>query len=186
MSKHSRILGTVFILALAAAALTPLSPALAASPEAIDQEAVAALDRLNARTPVAKMLAERAKGILIFPSVVKAGFIFGAEYGNGVLRKQGKTVGYYNLVAASYGLQAGVQDFEYAMFFMTDGAMAYFDKTDGFEVGVGPSVVIVDQGVARTLTTTTVQSDVYAFVFGEQGLMAGAGLQGSKITRIKR
>jgi lipid-binding SYLF domain-containing protein len=186
MSKHFRFLGTVFIFALAAAALLPPAPARAASPEAIDQEAVAALDRLYSTTPVARMLAERAKGILIFPSVVKAGFLFGAEYGNGVLRKQGKTVGYYNLVAASYGLQAGVQSFEYAMLFMTDGAMNYFDQTDGFEVGVGPSVVVVDQGVARTLTTTTIQSDVYAFIFGEQGLMAGLGLQGSKITRVKK
>ncbi len=186
MITHFRILGTVFILALTAAALRPPSPALAASPEAIDQEAVAALGRLYATTPVAQTLAAKAKGILIFPSVVKAGFIVAAEYGNGVLRKQGKTVGNYNLVAGSYGLQAGVQDFEYAMLFMTDGAMAYFDKSDGFEVGVGPSVVIVDQGAAKTLTTTTAQSDVYAFVFGQQGLMAGIGMQGSKITRVKK
>jgi lipid-binding SYLF domain-containing protein len=130
MSKHVRFLGIVFLLALTAAALRPPSPVLAAAPEAIDQAAVAALDRLYATTPIARVLAAKAKGILIFPSVVKAGFLFGAEYGNGVLRKQGRTAGYYNLVAASYGLQAGVQDFEYAMFFMTDSAMAYFDKTE--------------------------------------------------------
>jgi len=186
MSKHFRILGTVFTLALAAAVWGPAAPAGAASAEEMSQAGVAALERLYASTPTARTLAERAKGILIFPSVVKAGFIFGAEYGNGILRKQGRTVGYYNLVAASYGLQAGVQDFEYAMFFMTDSAMAYFDKTDGFEVGVGPSVVVLDQGMAKTVTTTTAQADVYAFVFGEQGLMAGVGLQGSKITRIKQ
>jgi len=186
MGKHLRFLGTVFIFALAAAIWDPAAPAGAASAEEMNQAGVAALERLYASTPTARTLAERAKGILIFPSVVKAGFIFGAEYGNGILRKQGRTVGYYNLAAVSYGLQAGAQNFEYAMFFMTDSAMAYFDKTDGFEVGVGPSVVILDQGTAKTVTTTTAQSDVYAFVFGEQGLMAGVGLQGSKITRIKQ
>jgi hypothetical protein len=77
-----------------------------------------------------------------------------------------------------------VQDFEYAMFFMTDSVMAYFDQSDGFEVGVGSSVVVMDQGTAKTLTTTTAQSDVYAFIFRQEGLMAGLGVQGSKITRI--
>jgi sulfatase maturation enzyme AslB (radical SAM superfamily) len=84
------------------------------------------------------------------------------------------------------GLQAGVQAFGYAMFLMTDAALDYLDRSDGWEVGVGPSVVIVDSGMARTLTTTTLQKDVYAFVFDQRGLMAGAGLQGSKITRINR
>ncbi len=185
MDTHTRRLGIVILFVVFATALLPSAPARAASAEQMDQAGVAALERLYASTPTARTLAEKAKGILIFPTVVKAGFIFGAEYGNGILRKQGRTVGYYNLAAASYGVQAGVKDFEYAMFFMTDSAMAYFDKSDGFEVGVGPSVVVMDQGTAKTLTTTTAQSDVYAFVFGEQGLMAGVGMQGSKITRTK-
>ncbi len=184
MGRYTRRLGIVILFIAFATALLPAGPAGAASAEEMSQAGVAALERLYATTPVAQMFAKEAKGILIFPSVVKAGFIFGAEYGNGILRKQGRTVGYYNLVAGSYGLQAGVQDFEYAMFFMTDSAMAYFDQSDGFQVGVGPSVVVMDQGMAQSFTTSTIRSDVYAFIFGQQGLMAGVGVQGSKITRM--
>jgi lipid-binding SYLF domain-containing protein len=98
--------------------------------------------------------------------------------------KNGRTVAYYNTVAASYGLQAGVQSFSYALFFMTDDALKYLDKSEGWEVGVGPSIVVVDAGAAKSLTTTTAKSDVYAFIFDQKGLMAGLGLQGSKITKI--
>ena len=118
--------------------------------------------------------------------MVKAGFMFGGQIGEGVLRKGGKTVGYYNSVAASYGLQAGIQSFGYALFFMNDGALAQLDATRGFELGVGPSLVIVDEGVARSITSNTITSDVYAFVFSQKGLMAGLGIQGSKITRIAK
>jgi len=172
------------ILALAAVSLTSGRTALAASAATIEREADAALANLMETTPVAKMLAGQAKGILIFPNIVKAGFIVGAQYGDGALKIKRKTEGYYNMVAASYGLQAGAQSFAYAMFFMTDAAMNYFKKSEGFEVGVGPSVVVVDAGVAKSLTTTTAQSDVYSFIFGQEGLMAGLGVQGSKITRI--
>ena len=151
----------------------------------IDNDANAALQRLYASTPQARSLARRAKGILVFPGVAKAGFIVGAQYGKGALIRNGRTLGYYNMVAGSYGLQAGVQSFDYAMFFMTDSALDYLDSSSGFEVGVGPSVVVVDAGIAKSLTTTTAKNDVYAFIFGQKGLMAGLGLQGSKITRIK-
>jgi lipid-binding SYLF domain-containing protein len=112
--------------------------------------------------------------------------IIGGQYGEGALRVDGKTVGFYNSVAASYGLQAGVQSFGYALFFMTDKALDYLKKSEGWEIGVGPSVVIVDEGVARSLTTTTAKSDIYAFFFDQKGLMAGLGLQGSKITKVNK
>ncbi len=150
----------------------------------IDSDAAAALQNLYGTTPAARTLARRAKGILVFPGIVKAGFIGGAQYGKGALIRNGRTVGYYNMVAGSYGLQAGVQSFDYAMFFMTDSALDYLNSSAGFEVGVGPSVVVVDAGIAKSLTTTTAKDDVYAFIFGQKGLMAGLGLQGSKITRI--
>jgi len=159
--------------------------AMAASAAEIDREVDAALKKLYDSEPGARVLASKAKGILVFPSVVKAGFLVGGQYDEGALHKAGKTVGYYNLVAASYGLQAGVQSFGYAMFFMTDAALNYFEKSAGFEIGSGPSIVVVDEGMAKTLTTTTAQSDIYAFFFGQQGLMGGLGLQGSKITKIK-
>lgn len=150
----------------------------------IDREVDIALAQLYANQPEARDLAKRAKGVLVFPHVLKAGFIAGAQYGKGAMRKGGRTTGYYNIVAGSYGLQAGVQSFNYAMFFMSDEVLADLDSSAGFEVGVGPSVVIVDAGVARTLTTTTLKHDVYAYIFGQQGLMAGLGLQGLKISRI--
>lgn len=152
--------------------------------EQIDREVDIALTKLYKTTPSAKHLAARAKAILVFPNVLKAGFIGGAQYGKGALRKKDRTTGYYNIVAGSYGLQAGVQSFDYALFFMNDAALSQLDDSDGFEIGVGPSVVVLDEGMARTMTTTTLRDDVYAFVFEQKGLMAGLGLQGSKITRI--
>jgi lipid-binding SYLF domain-containing protein len=122
----------------------------------------------------------------VFPSIVKAGFLFGAQYGEGALRQRGKTVGYYNTAAASYGFQAGAQRFGYALFFMSDSAINYLSSSGGFELGVGPSIVVLDQGKARALTSTTMQNDIYAVFFDQTGLMAGAGIQGSKISRMDR
>lgn len=150
----------------------------------IDQEAHHALQRLYDSTPAARNLASHARAILVFPGIVKAGFIGGGQYGKGALLEHGKTTGYYNIVAGSYGLQAGVQTYDYALFFMSKSALDYLNDSKGWEVGVGPSIVVVDAGVAKTLTTTTAKDDVYAFIFAQKGLMAGLGLQGSKITRI--
>lgn len=151
----------------------------------ITRDSNAALQDLYASNPEARKLAKRAKGILVFPSVIKAGFIGGAQFGSGgALFKNGRTAGYYNILAGSYGLQAGVQSFSYALFFMDNASLNYLDNSEGWEIGVGPSVVIVDEGVARSLTSTTLQSGVYAFIFDQKGLMAGLGLQGSKISRI--
>jgi lipid-binding SYLF domain-containing protein len=156
----------------------------AADTTELNRDADAALAQLYATTPAAKVLGSKAKAILIFPDVLKAGLLVGGQYGKGVLRKQGKTVGYYNTVAASYGLQAGAQTFGYALFFMTEEALQYLDRSDGWEIGVGPSIVVVDSGVAKSLTTTTAKDNIYAFIFGQKGLMAGIGLQGTKITKV--
>jgi lipid-binding SYLF domain-containing protein len=174
---------------MVAMAATPLMrpyPVMAASGAELNREAAAALHTLYERTPGAKEVGAKAKGILVFPSIIKAGFIVGGQYGEGALRKGEKTVAHYNTVAASYGLQAGAQSFGYALFFMTDSALKYLDKSGGWEVGTGPSVVVVDEGMARALTTTTAHSDIYAFFFDQKGLMAGLGLQGSKISRINK
>ena len=120
----------------------------------------------------------------MFPSVIKGGLIVGGQYGKGALREGDQTTGYYRTAAASYGLQAGAQSFGYAMFLMTDSALSRLKNSSGWEVGVGPSVVIVDEGIARSLTTTTAKEDVYVFFFGQKGLMAGLGVQGTKITPI--
>jgi lipid-binding SYLF domain-containing protein len=186
MSTHARFVVTVLILTTTVIASMGPRPAGAASLEGVHSDVRAALGALYKSTPAAKTLAATAKGLLVFPNIIKAGFLVGAQYGEGELLKDGKVVGYYNITAGSYGLQAGVQGFAYVMFFMTDSALNYLDNTAGFEIGVGPSIVVVDAGMAKTLTTTTGRADVYAFIFSQKGLMAGLGLQGSKITKISR
>jgi lipid-binding SYLF domain-containing protein len=160
--------------------------ALAADkPIGIEKNAQASLEKLYASEPAAKTLSEKAKAILVFPNVFKAGFLGGAHYGEGALFQDGRVVGHYNSVAGSFGLQAGVQVFGYAMFLMTDNALEYLDRSGGWEIGMGPSIVVVGTGMGKSLTTTTIKEDVYAFIFNQQGLMAGAGIQGSKITKMK-
>lgn len=160
--------------------------AYAGSAAEINRDANSALQKLYDSTPAAVELQKVAKAVLVFPSIIKAGFMVGGQYGEGVLRKDGRTVAYYKSLAASYGFQAGAQTFGYALFFMSDDALKYLDTSAGWEIGSGPSVVVVDQGVAKSLSTTTLRSDVYAFIFDQKGLMGGIGLQGSKITRISK
>jgi lipid-binding SYLF domain-containing protein len=170
------------------ATFAPISPVLAAAPKIdlqADQAAAASLRQLIAGNRVARELNEKAIAVLVFPKIVKVGFVLGGAYGEGVLRQGGHTVGYYNSAAASYGLQAGAQWFGYALFFMNAGALKYLDDSKGFEIGVGPSVVVVDQGLAKKFSSTTLSQDVYAIIFGQKGFMAGIGLEGSKITKVR-
>jgi lipid-binding SYLF domain-containing protein len=176
--------GFVAIAAATMALAIGVNASHAASAAEISSSARAALNRLYASNPSAKRLGQKAKGILVFPSIYKAGFIVGGQGGDGAMFKGGKTVGYYRSAAASYGLQAGAQKFGYALFFMTNSALAYLDKSGGWELGSGPSLVVVDEGVGKSLSTTTLTQDVYAYIFTQKGLMAGLGIQGSKITRI--
>jgi lipid-binding SYLF domain-containing protein len=145
-----------------------------------------ALRQLVSQNPTAKALNDKAKGVLVFPSIVKAGFMFGGQVGDGALLKKGRAVAFYNTLAASYGFQAGVQVYGYALFFMDEGSMGYLDSVDGFEIGVGPSIVVVDQGMGKNMNTTTIQNGIYAFIFDQKGLMGGLGIQGSKITKIDK
>ncbi len=183
--KKSRA-GNVLIAAAALFVCLLTAPLMAMAGEGaeIDREVDAALETLYANSPGAKALAEAASGILVFPKIVKGGLVVGGQYGEGALRKGGETKGYYSTFAASYGLQAGIQSFGYALFFMKEAGLEYLKESDGLEIGVGPSIVLVDEGMARSLTTTTAQEDIYAFFFNQKGLMAGAGIQGSKIEKI--
>ncbi len=158
--------------------------ALAATASAIDRDAKVALDKLYKNTPDAKVLADKSVAMLVFPSIVKGGFIIAGQFGDGALRKNGKSVAYYRSLAASYGFQAGVQAFGYVLFFMDDASLQYIDNSEGWELGVGPSLVVLDEGFGKNLSTTTLQKGVYAFIFDQTGLMGGLGIQGSKITRI--
>jgi lipid-binding SYLF domain-containing protein len=186
MIKHLRLTTIILVFAFTAGALNSPNPATAASAAEINRNAQKALADLYAKSPSAKTMGEKAVGILVFPGIVKGGFIVGGQYGEGALIKDGKTVAYYNTIAASYGLQAGLQKFGYALFFMNDSALKWIDKSDGWEIGIGPSIVVVDVGAAASMTSTTLQSDIYAFFFDQKGLMAGIGLQGTKITRLEK
>ena len=186
MKKDLRFITGLFVFAMIMIVMGTYQPVFAATAAELDRDVDSALMKLYEKTPAAKELAKVAKGILVFPDIVKAGLIVGGQYGEGALRVDGKTVGYYNSVAASYGLQAGAQSFGYALFFITDKALDYLKKSEGWEIGTGPSLVIVDEGVAGSLTTTTAKSDIYAFFFDQKGLMAGIGIQGSKITKLDK
>ena len=174
------------MLAMATAMISTLNArfALAASESEIDRNATQALSTLYATTPGAKALADKSKAILIFPSIVKGGFIVAGQFGDGALRKRGRTVGYYRSLSASYGFQAGVQSFGYVLFFMDEASLQYLNKSNGWELGTGPSLVVLDKGFGKNLSTTTMQKGVYAFIFNQKGLMGGIGIQGSKITKI--
>jgi lipid-binding SYLF domain-containing protein len=172
------------LMALACSTQQPSASTPAGDPE-MDAKGRAALQQLFDSTPKAKDLQYQAKAVLVFPDIVKAGLLVGAQGGSGVLfGADGKVLGYYRARALSYGLQAGAQSFSEAMFFMTDAALADLSDNNGLSVGVGPSVVVMDSGMAKSMTTTTMKSDVYAFIFGQQGLMAGLGVQGQRITKL--
>lgn len=164
-------------------AVTPAA-VLAASAKAIDRDATATLNKLYKQVPGTKALADKSVAILVFPSIVKGGFILAGQYGDGALRKNGKTVAYYRSLAASYGYQAGIQAYGYVLFFMDEESVQYLDKSEGFELGTGPSLVVLDSGFGKALSTTTLQKGIYAFIFDQKGLMGGLGIQGTKITKI--
>ena len=158
----------------------------AATAEDLDKDSRQALQILYKSHPLAQTLSQKAKAILVFPNIVKAGLVFGGSYGEGELLRDSKVDGYYNSVTGSWGLQAGAQSYGYAVFLMTEKAVNYLRDTKGWEIGVGPTVVLVDEGVAKNLSSSTLKDDAYAFVFDQQGLMAGVSIEGTKISKIQR
>lgn len=165
--------------------IVPAEPANAATASDLNRDADHALEMLYRTNPVAHDISRQARAVLVFPNIIKAGFVFGAAYGEGVLTQGSKTE-YYNSFSGSWGLQAGAQSYGYVVFLMSNRAVDYIHKSDGWEIGVGPTVVIVNEGVAKNLSTSTLKDDAYAFIFDQQGLMAGVSIEGTKISRIKR
>ena len=161
-------------------------PVHAADRAKLEREATAVMSKLYQKYPDAKKLEHKAVAILVFPEVYKAGLMIGGETGDGVMRIKGKTVGYYNTSGVSYGLQAGAQKYGYALFIMTPSALKSIETADGFEIGTGPSVVVMDDAMAKKTSTTTINKDIYAYIFNQKGLMAGLGIQGNKLTRIAK
>jgi len=177
------------LLAITSAALmlgTAAGTVRAATAEDLDRDAAQALQALYKVNPTAEVISKKAKAILVFPKVVKAGLVFGGSYGEGVLMVGGRSTEYYNSVSASWGWQAGAESYAYVVFLMSDAAVKYLQTSKGWEFGVGPSVVLVNDGVAKNLSTSTMKDDAYAFINDQQGLMASLSIEGTKISRIKR
>jgi len=176
----------LFMLVIFGSLFIDAHPAVSATAAEINRDARNALQKLYVRSASAKILGEKAKAILVFPGITKGGFMVGGQYGEGALIEGGKVVAHYSTVSISYGLQIGIQRYGYALFFLTDSALKYLNRSDGWELGTGPSIVVVNAGAAGGISTTTAQSDVYAFFFSQKGLMAGLGLHGTKITKIQK
>ena len=186
MYNLRRNLLTLILATAAIVSMGVINKASAATAEDLDKDSRQALQTLYKTEPVAETLSSTAKAVLVFPNIVKAGLVFGGSYGEGELIEGSKVVDYYNSVTGSWGLQAGAQSYGYAVFLMTDKAIQYIKDTKGWEIGVGPTVVVVDEGVAKNLSTSALKDDAYAFIFSQQGLMAGVSIEGTKISRIDR
>jgi len=174
------------LLALVIGAFATVSgSAFASTPDDLIKDSDQALHMLTSTNPTAANIAKQAKAVLVFPNIVKAGLIFGGAYGEGILKSGGTIDGYYNSVTGSFGWQAGAQSYGYVVFLMNDKAVKYIHETHGWEIGVGPTVVVVNEGVAKNLSSSTLKDDAYAFIFDQQGLMASLSIEGTKISRIK-
>jgi lipid-binding SYLF domain-containing protein len=184
MDLTRRSISAAVVLLAGAAGPIAVSSAHAEPGEQLAADGRHTLAKLEATDERAARIARRARAALVFPSVLKAGFFFGGQTGNGVLLEHGRTAGFYNLTGGSWGLQIGGQDFSYVLFFMNEGALGYLDRSAGFSAGTGPSIVVINQSAGAQVDTTTLSQDVYAFPFNGKGLMADLTLQGTKITRI--
>ena len=173
--------------ALTLAAGTPLlrpTPAQAATRTEIDADVAAALTRLR-NLPQPRALLEQARATLIFPRIIQGGFVVGGQYGEGALIERGTTRGYFNIAGASFGLLIGAQASGLAMFFMTEESLRALMNAEGWEIGTGPTVVVLDRGAQINATSTTLREPVYAVTFNQEGLMASIALNGTKITQIR-
>ena len=187
MNQPRRLFSTSTLAAATALLLlAAVNVSHAATAEDLDKDSLKALQTLYKNNATAEALSKRAKAILVFPKVVKAGLVFGGSYGEGVLMSGSRVTDYYNSVSASWGWQAGAESYAYVVFLMSDKAVKYLQTSKGWEVGVGPTMVLVNEGVAKNLSTTTLKDDAYAFFSDQQGLMASLSIEGTKITRIKR
>jgi lipid-binding SYLF domain-containing protein len=189
MLNRRRLLAAMASLVVAASAM---DPAQAANRTVIDNRVRMALDQMFTQLPGTRDLASRARGMLVMPSVVKGGFIVGGAYGEGALLTggaqgyQGPADGYYSVASASVGLQLGVHSSHHVLFFMTDEALERFRRADGWEIGADAEVALPESGMTLQLNSTAVNKPVVAVVFGQDGFMLGASLEGAKYSPIVR
>jgi len=185
IKKHvwltSLLLGMVAAVMLA----TPAQAGKSKQTIELENQAKASLEKLYAANGKARHLRTKAKAVLTFPSVIKIGFLGGIQVGTGVLTDmKGRTLGYYNTTAGSFGYQAGIKGFNYSLFLMNNKAIDRLTAAGGLQLGMGPSLVIVKAGKTMGFTTTTLDKDIYAFIYDVKGMFGGAGIEGTKITKI--
>jgi lipid-binding SYLF domain-containing protein len=183
-SAAAMMIAAIWVAILAQFVTSP--PAAAGSAAEINAGVTSTLERLYRHIPGSHALAGRASGVLVFPTVLKAGIGVGGEYGEGAMRVGGRTVAYYNTVAASVGFQLGAQAKSVVIMFMTPDALAGFQRVDGWKVGVDGSVALITVGAGGTIDTDKITSPVIGFILDNKGLMYNLTLEGSKITRISR
>ena len=160
--------------------------ALAKTAKEIDASVNASLERFYKQVKGAKEFTTAAKGMLVLPSVKKAAFVIGGEYGEGALRVGGKSIDYYNMVSGSFGFQIGAEAKDIIIAFMTNEALAQFQKSKGWEAGVDGNLALVEIGAGRRLDTTTIKDPIVAFVFDVKGLMADISLKGAKFNKLHK
>jgi lipid-binding SYLF domain-containing protein len=186
MKKHfsmSAIFVGLFSLLSIVALIIP-NGALAATKKEINASVDVALERFASDVRGADEFLNASKGVLVIPRIIQAGFIIGGKYGNGALRIEGKTIGYYNMAAASAGLQVGAQESNIILCFMDKTVLNKFRKSKGWQVGVDGTVALVTIGAGGSVDTTKLKEPIVGFVFGQAGLMAGVSLEGLKLTKI--
>ena len=187
MFSIRQLMSKYVLLAVTAVTLSATTGvSLAASQEELSKTSNIALESLYRTNPTAAVIGKSARAIVIFPSIVRAGFVFGGSYGEGIMTKGNQFAGYYNSVSASWGWQIGAESYGYVVFLMNEKAVQYLENSHGWEIGVGPTVVVVNEGVAKNLSSTTLKDDAYAFIFDQKGLMVSLSLEGTKISRIKK
>jgi lipid-binding SYLF domain-containing protein len=184
---NKRILSVLAVFLVLASGCTTTGPS-SGDPDtrrrAIDAEVDNALARLYGQVEGSEQLVGRARGVVVFPSVMEAGFIVGASRGQGALRIGGKTVSYHATTSGSFGLQAGAQSTAVFLLFMTDDALRRFQNSSGWTVGADASVTLISVGATAQVTTATAQQPVIGYVLSNRGLMAGVSLDGARITRL--
>ena len=189
MNAENRKLTERIIIALVlllAVSLFTAGESLSATAKEIDASVDVALDRFYKDVKGAKEFAKSAKALLVLPGVIKGGFVFAGEYGEGAMRIGGKTVDYYNIASASFGLTIGAQKKDIIIAFMTDEALKKFRATQGWEAGVDGNLALWDIGAGTRLDTTTMKDPIVAFVFDSKGFMADLSLKGAKITKLDK
>lgn len=183
MAMSRRALGRGLV-GLGAAAVGASCSTTEESRVSLDARARVALSALEAQVPAARSVAESSRAYLIFPGVTQGSFVFGGQFGQGVLYKDGKPAGFYSLTGGSFGLQAGAQTFSQGYFFTTDQALQTFQSMNGFQLGVGVDFAVASVGTRGEISSTTLQKPIIVFVWGQSGLVAGVNVAGQTINRL--